>query len=430
MLNPEEIRPYLLHEDEHVRSAAVEYFADMWCQDEGIVPMILEACDRFGEEKNVRGVVACRRFPITEQTFLDLLARVPRLPVITGMIGVNASYHLVCAIAAAPVEFLIQHEPVVLENTRPSKEMMEFVRRRRELAAWSDQQLWEELQDYARRGDEDNDVDDVDHSYVSALIEALVPRGLPDTATLCTLLKSPETEHSWLEIFLIGLAGERCVDEAIPILVDKFRVDADFMLERSSEALAKMGNPEAVRLIREAFPNESWTYRLYTSSLLAKMKVQESEDAVMALLETESDLTIRTNLCFALCKLFSRRGVDVVRQEIQTQYDSSVVELEEELLPVAQVLGIDLPEADEWRRKREEGEQLRAQRQKELSELGAGYATLKKKGIDPVAQLGSPPRSRKPAPTITYQRHDARVGRNDPCPCGSGKKHKKCCGRK
>ena len=22
-----------------------------------------------------------------------------------------------------------------------------------------------------------------------------------------------------------------------------------------------------------------------------------------------------------------------------------------------------------------------------------------------------------------------RVGRNDPCPCGSGKKHKKCCGR-
>jgi preprotein translocase subunit SecA len=23
-----------------------------------------------------------------------------------------------------------------------------------------------------------------------------------------------------------------------------------------------------------------------------------------------------------------------------------------------------------------------------------------------------------------------KVGRNDPCPCGSGKKYKKCCGRK
>jgi hypothetical protein len=30
----------------------------------------------------------------------------------------------------------------------------------------------------------------------------------------------------------------------------------------------------------------------------------------------------------------------------------------------------------------------------------------------------------------TFRREDPRVGRNDPCPCGSGKKFKKCCGRK
>jgi hypothetical protein len=29
----------------------------------------------------------------------------------------------------------------------------------------------------------------------------------------------------------------------------------------------------------------------------------------------------------------------------------------------------------------------------------------------------------------TYRRVEPRVGRNDPCPCGSGKKFKKCCGR-
>jgi len=28
----------------------------------------------------------------------------------------------------------------------------------------------------------------------------------------------------------------------------------------------------------------------------------------------------------------------------------------------------------------------------------------------------------------TQRRETARVGRNDPCPCGSGKKFKKCCG--
>lgn len=30
---------------------------------------------------------------------------------------------------------------------------------------------------------------------------------------------------------------------------------------------------------------------------------------------------------------------------------------------------------------------------------------------------------------ITFRRMDPKVGRNDPCPCGSGKKYKKCCGR-
>ncbi|MEW5894996.1 MAG: preprotein translocase subunit SecA [Candidatus Omnitrophota bacterium] len=31
--------------------------------------------------------------------------------------------------------------------------------------------------------------------------------------------------------------------------------------------------------------------------------------------------------------------------------------------------------------------------------------------------------------TQSFQRHEEKVGRNDPCPCGSGKKYKKCCGR-
>lgn len=41
---------------------------------------------------------------------------------------------------------------------------------------------------------------------------------------------------------------------------------------------------------------------------------------------------------------------------------------------------------------------------------------------------------RRPAPTLTTSfagpvRKGAKVGRNDPCPCGSGKKYKMCCGR-
>ncbi len=41
---------------------------------------------------------------------------------------------------------------------------------------------------------------------------------------------------------------------------------------------------------------------------------------------------------------------------------------------------------------------------------------------------------REEAPKITGTNKDAevektKIGRNDPCPCGSGKKYKNCCGR-
>ena len=35
----------------------------------------------------------------------------------------------------------------------------------------------------------------------------------------------------------------------------------------------------------------------------------------------------------------------------------------------------------------------------------------------------------KLVPQAPYVRQEAKVGRNDPCPCGSGKKYKKCCGK-
>ncbi len=35
----------------------------------------------------------------------------------------------------------------------------------------------------------------------------------------------------------------------------------------------------------------------------------------------------------------------------------------------------------------------------------------------------------KPVSTEPVRRAGPRVGRNDPCPCGSGKKYKKCCGK-
>lgn len=42
--------------------------------------------------------------------------------------------------------------------------------------------------------------------------------------------------------------------------------------------------------------------------------------------------------------------------------------------------------------------------------------------------LGNPHETEQRAEPVTFRRETPKVGRNDPCPCGSGKKFKKCCG--
>jgi hypothetical protein len=73
--------------------------------------------------------------------------------------------------------------------------------------------------------------------------------GTGDTGTICRLLADPETTGSWLQMFLVDLAGTRRLTEAIPTLVDMLRGDGGSLPENCSEALARIGHPKVVRRV-------------------------------------------------------------------------------------------------------------------------------------------------------------------------------------
>ena len=60
----------------------------------------------------------------------------------------------------------------------------------------------------------------------------------------------------------------------------------------------------------------------------------------------------------------------------------------------------------------------------EFSGLSSAVASMPAR----VEEIGQPEKER-PIPVETYHKEGPKVGRNDPCPCGSGKKYKKCCGK-
>ncbi|MHC4092306.1 MAG: SEC-C metal-binding domain-containing protein [Planctomycetota bacterium] len=423
MLTGETLKPYLLHDDRWVRSAVAEYFYEGWFQDDELVPTILNACDRFGYVENTSSLACCRRFPLTPpalERVLQLLSEADRD---------NTAMHLSSIVARAPIDLLHEHESAVLGNKNLLENYRLSIRHRLDFMPWSLERLWQELRDLSSRyNDAEEEDSDFDSVYDDALIAALAPHDVPDTETICRLLADPESDDGWLEAFLIDLAGARRLTETIPALVEKLRTDDGLFHENCPLTLAKIGHPDIVQRIRTLFRAGSWTFRNVSASLLGEIKQPESEKAILALLPEEDDIEIRTELCFGLCQLFSERGVEIVRQQIRDGYQEWSVSLEESLLPVAQVVDVELREAEEWKKEREEKEQFQAERRREIDELGEKYATLKKQGTDPFAKLDSP-RDFDPVEHTTYRRHDDKVGRNEPCTCGSGKKYKKCCGR-
>jgi preprotein translocase subunit SecA len=59
-----------------------------------------------------------------------------------------------------------------------------------------------------------------------------------------------------------------------------------------------------------------------------------------------------------------------------------------------------------------------------VDEIEEAFQRKKKRELEQARMAGAGERE----PIQQVVRNSEKVGRNDPCPCGSGKKYKKCCG--
>lgn|GEM_PF-1996556 len=428
MLTPDRIKPYLLHEDPHLRRAAFEYFYQSWSQDPEIVPAILESGDRFGEIK--RAASGLDHFVCSGPTIDLILDRLTQTKDLAMHIGFRDF------LLAAPIDLLAARAEQILEHPGLDKHSRERFRRRLEWREGSGEHLWEKLQDFSRQNEDVFDVDNVDIDYANDLVLALAPLDFPDTEMLRQGIRNFEEKQSWLGIFLVDLIGERRISEAVPDLLHLIhsQSESDYLLERAMKALVKIGDLEIVRLVQSLFPTADQTFQLWSCDLLASIKREESVDAILALLEVVKDVTMRTFLCIALGSLFSERAIPVIEQQIQSGYDNTLVTLESELLVVGDILGVELPDAEKWRQKRAAAEKAYAAREARWNTADTRFSGAE--WANTVNTLDAPGAFRpEPVPTReaiipTHIRHSTpKIGRNDPCPCGSGKKYKKCCGR-
>jgi hypothetical protein len=418
MVGPECIKPFVLDPDPLVAAHACEYFAKGFVRDPEVLPMVLRSAEQKPAENRLHLFAMAAALPVSDPA-VDLI-----LEWLARKIDHIAEYRLNRMLMGAPVEVLdaraedLRHAPGV------KAEVFERLTQRREFATMAGEELWSRLRRFARQSDATAQyVGEIDQGYADDLVETLARHAVPDDDTLCRLLADTHDDGSWLEIFLVDLAGHRRVACAVPALVAKYTIDTDYLLERTTEALVRINDPEAASLVHRAFPTASWTYRLFSSSVLGRIRHPAAEDALLDLMAQREDSEEQTWLALSLCHLYSERGVDAVVRLIHDGYDQMYCSLEEELLGILPVLGIKLPEMATWRREIQEAERERARRCAERDAIAKRARVVPRHDKLSARPLPAPRSETAPGPPD-------RVGRNDPCPCGSGRKFKHCCMRK
>lgn len=243
--------------------------------------------------------------------------------------------------------------------------------------------------------------------------------------------EAPVLDNFWHVLFAVSIVGKLHLLHAIPTLVKLLSLDVDSMNEHVADALVEMNSIHTLQAWEESYPNLGWHERLFLSGICSHISEPGVDAFLQRLLEKEDDpeLFIRLMACLSMqpnestteaCAEFYRDYQD----------DPEAQEIAENLYTRHILLAQSHADLKLWQNKCY-GEYDRLIKTK--SSL-PDFSFPETDDIDEESLDEAPLPWDSPEPTLEPSADKAqpfiappKTARNDPCPCGSGKKFKKCC---
>ncbi len=408
-LAADRIEAGILHPDRNVRDAAAMYFSRSFCRDPSILPVAIQAIEKYGWDEAFLVPTVVEGLPLSEETLPWVLNQLQQDDLLKDR-GWRAT--LAWLVCDASPNLLARHKSEIFSVKGLGKGNRDLIDMRIDLLTVDVETCWRELEAICLQASEDQD--DPDTAYGYALVEAIARHGDADRM-LSRLAEKVEDAwdygEGWMEQFMVNLAAEMRLGAAVPLIIAKLQEaakEADLLFEEGQRALVQIGTDAAVEGAATLFSEGDWIRRMTGCHVLQHVHSDLAVAKALELLPLEKDARFKAWLAKALTSQFAYEGIEPARQVIlDGNYDESYSDLRLDLIVATTLMEAELPEKEQWRvdveKEREEREkQTRFYAEPEEEEEGEEF----------------PPPPKK------------KVGRNDPCPCGSGKKFKHCCMKK
>jgi hypothetical protein len=435
----EKIKEAILHPDSEIRQRAVRYFAKSNSHDPSVMPLVIKAVETFGRQDAYHLIGSSRDLPQTEAT-IDWI--IDELNGEQSDQHENYTYNLSMVLVEADPALLLRKESDILESRHFLPDLRASFSERLRMLSWDEATCWQKLEDFCEEGKDKEYVNDVNLAHGNRIVEALARYGDASEEKVHALLKQTVDDYrhnpmKWMEPLVVRLAGEAHLNSTVPLIVAKLIADGgDLGNEECAEALARIGSSTVVEAVAEAYPSAPHHFRLYAIGALEDIHSDLAVERCLHVLRQEKDRDIRVNLARALLSQFASEGIEEARQLlVGRQLDFESRGLRNYLVETCTIMGERFPEYDEWRTAEKKEKEEHRRRIKELEDDPAGMIRF---ALEKLTGKKTPdvPQTKPPIPHLSRPSSPVRaeikqrVGRNDPCPCGSGKKFKNCCIRK
>jgi hypothetical protein len=401
MLKPDQIKPFLSHPEGVIREFTANYFANSFSLDSELLPLILDytrmkdgnEIHPDDEDANKLMLDSAKYFIQSEETFAEILER----------------FECSDQYKSSYVQLLLNAGPRLLVKYLPQlvfyPELKKVAEQTVKLIHLSTPDLWKRLMEYSEAHVKEY-IGEFDFNYGAIMVKELAGRpDLPLEEIRQILVTEPEENGIYKEIYLTILAGELRDEAWIPVLIEKLVSGGDLICKNAADALAKIGTPAVAEALYKRYCMKEGYFSLFAAPLLGQIKTKNAEDAILKLLEVEEDNDDAAVLADSLGQLLSTKGIPHILKYIKEGYSSCILSLEKTLYCNSVINCVELEDIAKYRQ----------MLQDEREEFRKRSAEHKPKNTA----------TEKARPVVNPNK----VGRNDPCPCGSGKKSKKCCGK-
>lgn len=457
MLMPRDVLPFLEHEDPDLRHQALSYLTDASDPAPATADDLWRAIDRFGlADPDVNWPMRLGELPETEASVERLLG------VVSAADGSVRARRAAClALLALDYPLLSAKWDAIRDAPNLPAHVRERLAERVALAETPPEQVWERLHAHARVLNDPQASTDLHVQIASDLIAEVARHPTMFAARVLAGLRDESINDARL-LHYVDLAGRMWLHDAIDSLIDCLHDDDDDELnDEAVRALTRIGTLEVVEKLVVEYREGSEFFQMSAADVIGHIKRPESVRALMSLLQrfsaddhTDEADSDRSTIALSLVRLCPNEpeALELLRwMVVEKRYDPQHTDLKADLATLATMVGYAPPELAEWKAHARGQQEKTRKLIAEVAALDEGYESRwmrgetfvdrlpdealddweygDKEGDDDAYDLGPPlPFEPDYTPVGTIRREGPKIGRNDPCPCGSGKKYKKCCG--